>query len=722
MKIKYAIGIICMMILQSGTLLSQTEMWEWGNPIPQGNELFDVCAISDSVVVAVGELGAVIKTMDFGGTWDVQQYAGYTNVALLAVDFFGPENGWCVGKNGVILASDDGGETWVRQNSPVPYHLYDIQFIDGENGWIVGRWGKVLQTQNGGESWEEKESGSLRALKAIQFVSNKVGYIAGSGGTVLRTTDGGENWQNLNTPFDVNLKSVSFVSDSVGMVAGDGGALFRTKDMGETWSQISYGVETDLYSVLMISDSITWILGYDTVFDSNGEMQLNPLTMKTVDGGQSWLNASNEDMPILNAVSFGASETIWCVGEGGAIFSAKVNGDDLELQTLVPVPFAFQIDFWDNDHGWMAGAKWVARTVDGGDSWDVVEIDSAYFLFAVEFVNADTGWAAGGEYIFTGNQPTIVADLYKSCDGGLTWRKQQLDNSQRIFDIQFVDSKTGFLVGEGGSLFKTSNWGDTWKKLNARTTNFLFDVHFFNDSTGIYCGSGGKIAKTVDGGAKWSNIRTGTSEVLFDLFFIDDTTGFAAGTGGTVLKTIDGGESWEIKETNAYDELWSIYFLTPRVGWAVGSNGVILKSMDYGETWEKLPQISTDTFTSIVVNKNGNGFIVGMSGTMLRTREGLTEVVSDPRKAVLQSFDLHQNYPNPFNASTKISFELNADSDVQLSLYDIRGRFIKDVHSGFYSAGKHTLTLDAEALPSGVYLYQLQVGALLQTRAMVLQK
>jgi hypothetical protein len=88
---------------------------------------------------------------------------------------------------------------------------------------------------------------------------------------------------------------------------------------------------------------------------------------------------------------------------------------------------------------------------------------------------------------------------------------------------------------------------------------------------------------------------------------------------------------------------------------------------------------------------------------------------------------LEQNYPNPFNPRTAISFQLSADSWMTLKVYDMLGREIETLVSGFVTAGRHTVTWNGqndrgEALSSGVYLYRLTVGSSVVTRRMVLLK
>jgi photosystem II stability/assembly factor-like uncharacterized protein len=63
---------------------------------------------------------------------------------LPGVQFVDDERGWIVGRGGVILRSDDGGQTWLQQESKVKQNLYAL-FIDNKNGWTVGGDGMVLK-------------------------------------------------------------------------------------------------------------------------------------------------------------------------------------------------------------------------------------------------------------------------------------------------------------------------------------------------------------------------------------------------------------------------------------------------------------------------------------------------------------------------------------------------------------------------------------------------
>ncbi|HCN24892.1 MAG TPA: hypothetical protein DIS65_05930, partial [Candidatus Marinimicrobia bacterium] len=83
---------------------------------------------------------------------------------------------------------------------------------------------------------------------------------------------------------------------------------------------------------------------------------------------------------------------------------------------------------------------------------------------------------------------------------------------------------------------------------------------------------------------------------------------------------------------------------------------------------------------------------------------------------------LHQNYPNPFNPITSITFELPVDSDVQLSIYNLTGKKVRTLIHEIKDAGKHTIQLNGNNLPSGIYFYALDTPSNKLVKKLVLIK
>ncbi len=91
-------------------------------------------------------------------------------------------------------------------------------------------------------------------------------------------------------------------------------------------------------------------------------------------------------------------------------------------------------------------------------------------------------------------------------------------------------------------------------------------------------------------------------------------------------------------------------------------------------------------------------------------------------ETVPTEFTLQQNYPNPFNPSTTIRFGLPQGDYVKLIVYDMLGREVQRILEGPQTAGFHEVTLDAENLPSGTYLYRLETPARSLTRKFIVLK
>ncbi len=87
-------------------------------------------------------------------------------------------------------------------------------------------------------------------------------------------------------------------------------------------------------------------------------------------------------------------------------------------------------------------------------------------------------------------------------------------------------------------------------------------------------------------------------------------------------------------------------------------------------------------------------------------------------------YALEQNYPNPFNPSTKISFSLKEEGQVNLYVYDILGAKVADLVNGTMKAGKHDVVLNAAqyGLTSGIYFITLEAGSIRKTIKSILMK
>jgi hypothetical protein len=87
---------------------------------------------------------------------------------------------------------------------------------------------------------------------------------------------------------------------------------------------------------------------------------------------------------------------------------------------------------------------------------------------------------------------------------------------------------------------------------------------------------------------------------------------------------------------------------------------------------------------------------------------------------VPRQFRLSQNYPNPFNPSTTIEYALPTTAQVSLKLYNALGEEVKELVNEMQTAGVKSVRLNAENLPSGVYLYKLVAGTFRQSKKMIL--
>ena len=88
---------------------------------------------------------------------------------------------------------------------------------------------------------------------------------------------------------------------------------------------------------------------------------------------------------------------------------------------------------------------------------------------------------------------------------------------------------------------------------------------------------------------------------------------------------------------------------------------------------------------------------------------------------------LNQNYPNPFNPTTTISFSIQNNRNLELSIYNIKGQKVKLLISDQLLAGQHSVVWDGrddnnKPVGSGIYFYKLKAGDFQRVRKMILMK
>ena len=119
--------------------------------------------------------------------------------SIAALAFANDQRGWAVGDvagfKPCIMATTDGGRTWVTVYHG-PGHLLDaVAFADQQHGWAVG-WGMALRTTDGGVTWSTMKLFDHTLLFTVAAVDPQHVWVAGQGG-IWASSDGGVNWRQV---------------------------------------------------------------------------------------------------------------------------------------------------------------------------------------------------------------------------------------------------------------------------------------------------------------------------------------------------------------------------------------------------------------------------------------------------------------------------------------------------------------------------------------------
>jgi len=281
--------------------------------------------------------------------------------------FADAQNGLSIGDDGAILATDDGGRSWVQtSSSKLPIDGLATRWVypgshftpDGAV-WILAD-KRLQRSRDAGRTWEAAALTERVAAQVywMQFVDASHGWltsascddpaVAACSPRLYRTSDGGLTWELAG---ELPGATVAFADAQTGVVMRGDATLYRSEDGGQSWTPLDIDRRSVPFSQLIYfqSTKVGWILP---------AVLSDRRLMKTIDGGRSWILAAT-------------------LPETGASL--------------------FDIRFADEDNGWIVGERGlVLNTRDGGTTWQRQDSGTERLLSSVFPIGRDAAWIAAG--------------------------------------------------------------------------------------------------------------------------------------------------------------------------------------------------------------------------------------------------------------------------------------------------------------------------------------
>ena len=273
-------------------------------------------------------------------------------------------------------------------------------------------------------------------------------------------------------------------------------------------------------------------------------------------------------------------------------------------------------------HGWLVGSKsTLLETTDGGITWQEKKLDlgdDRYRLNSVSFQGKE-GWIAG--------EPSLL--LYTN-DEGKTWSRLPLDpklpgNPNTILAL---GPQTAEMTTDVGAIYKTADGGRTWKALVKDAVGVIRNISRSDDGKYVAVSANGSFYSLWEPGQDtWQPHNRNSSRRVQNMGFTEDGGLWMLARGGQLQFTNpEKPDEWLDAEYPEFATSWGLLDLayrTPEEIWVAGGSGNLLCSLDGGKTWQKDREVEDvpSNLYKIVFLTPEKGFIIGQRGILLRYQD-----------------------------------------------------------------------------------------------------
>ena len=281
--------------------------------VPVSSAILDIDFPTPELGWAVGHEGVILHSADGGKTW-VKQYDGlrYGTEGLAYYQTLAaaePDN-----EQYPLLV--DEMEFAVSQGADKP--LFRVAFSDPNNGYALGAYGMILETNDGGQTWlpvlEKVENDAFKHLFDFAPLPQPGKFfISGEAGLLMVGDIQQHSAKKIETgPWEGSFFTVIDAADGGIVMGGLRGRMFRTLDSGATWTEVKKPMTSAIVDTTRLADGRLVAVGIGGEVLMSTDNGVSFVTVPVTNGGQLYTMAGR-----IYAVAEGSQGTLLVGGPSG---------------------------------------------------------------------------------------------------------------------------------------------------------------------------------------------------------------------------------------------------------------------------------------------------------------------------------------------------------------------------------------------------------------------